>query len=86
MNPVQKNWMFVNWMQDQVDKRDLAKDHAYLIGSFINPEAVNQMAGTDNKHISSDEDLEESMKMVRQEALKDLKSNKVNKRKRKRIT
>ena len=63
MDPVRKLWMYENWLGDHRDEAELAKNHAYLLGSFWNPEAVNQMMN-DVVHESTDEDLEESMKMV----------------------
>jgi hypothetical protein len=66
MDPVLKLWMFENWIADQRDKSDLAKNHGYLIGSFINPEAVKKLTDDGNKFESTDEEFEESMKMVRE--------------------
>jgi lipoprotein NlpI len=63
MDPVRKLWMYENWLGDHRDEAELAKNHAYLLGSFWNPEAVQQMLN-DVVHESTDEDLEESMKMV----------------------
>lgn len=63
MDPVRKLWMYEQWLGDQRDEAELAKNHAYLLGSFFNPEAVHQMLN-DVVHESSDEDLAESMKMV----------------------
>lgn len=65
MDPITKLWMFENWQADQIDNAELAKNHAYLLGSFWNPEAVKKLMGDDNSHISSDEDLKKSMKMVK---------------------
>lgn len=59
--------MFENWIADQTEEAELAKNHAYLLGSFWNPEAVKKMVGNDaNTHVSSDEDLEASMKIVKE--------------------
>ncbi len=65
MDPVQKMWLFEQWLGDHRDDAELAKNHAYLLGSFFNAEAVQQMLN-DNVHESSDEDLEESMRMVKE--------------------
>jgi hypothetical protein len=65
MDPVQKLWMYENWLGDQNDNAELAKNHAYLLASFTNPEAVKQILGEGNTHISTDEEFEESSKMVR---------------------
>jgi hypothetical protein len=69
MDPVQKMWMFNNWIADQNDEAELAKNHAYLLASFWNPEAVQQLVGDGNVHLSSDEEFEESSKMVREQSM-----------------
>jgi hypothetical protein len=69
MDPVQKMWLYNNWQADQNDSVELAKNHAYLLASFSHPEAVKDMISDANKHISSDEEFEESSKMVRDESL-----------------
>lgn len=66
LDPVIKRWMFENWVADREDEAELAKNHAYLLGSFWNPEAVKKLTGDSaNAHISSDEDMEKSLEMVR---------------------
>ncbi len=70
MDPVQKIWMFENWWADQLDKAELAKNHAYLLASFSHPEAVKQILGEGNVHASSEEEFEESSKIVRDMNLK----------------
>ena len=64
MDPVQKIWMYENWIADQNDQVDLAKNHAYLLASFSHPDAVKQILGDGNTHISTDEEFEETSKMV----------------------
>jgi hypothetical protein len=80
MDPVQKMWMFENWLTDQADHAELAKNHAYLLASFDHPEAVKQLLGEGNVHESTEEEFEESSKMVRESSLKAM-----GKRKRRRI-
>lgn len=63
MDPVQKIWLYYQWLGDQRDDAELAKNHAYLLGSFWNPEAVREMTNQ-NVHESTDEELKESMRMV----------------------
>lgn len=66
LDPAVRLWMFYNWVEDQNDDVELVKNHAYLIGSFINPEAVSKLtggAGT-QKHISTDEEFEASTRMI----------------------
>ena len=67
MDPVQKAWMFENWLADQKDQAELAKNHAYLLASFWNPEAVKQILGEGNcVHESTTEDFEESTSMIKE--------------------
>jgi hypothetical protein len=63
MDPVQKIWLYEHWLGDHRDTAELTKNHAYLLGSFWNPEAVRDMTNP-NVHESSDEELEESWQMV----------------------
>lgn len=83
MDPVQKMWMFENWLTDQFDHAELAKNHAYLLASFDHPEAVKQLLGEGNVHESTEEEFEESSKMVRESSLKELQVQ--GKRKRRRL-
>ena len=69
MDPVRKMWMFNNWVADQNDQAELAKNHAYLLASFWNPEAVQQILGEGNSHESTDEEYEESLNMVRNQSV-----------------
>lgn len=87
MDPVLKRWLFEQWIGDKKDQAELAKNHAYLLASFDHPEAVKQMLGEGNVHISSDEDFERSTEMVREinraaELLNDKKKEGGRKRKR----
>jgi hypothetical protein len=81
MDPVQKIWMFNNWIKDQEDTQELAKNHAYLLGSFSNPEAVKKMLDDGNKFESSDEDFNKSLEMVKKGVLNSKKNDKKRKRK-----
>ena len=86
MDPVQKIWMFENWLADQNDNAELAKNHAYLLASFSHPEQVKKIMGDDNVHISTDEEFEESSRMVREMNLQVLqKEVPIRKRRRKSI-
>lgn len=71
MDPVQKIWMYENWLADQNDEAELAKNHAYLLASFWNPEAVKQILG-EGVHDSTDEEFEESSRMVKEMNMKAL--------------
>lgn len=87
MDPVQKLWMYENWLEDQNDKAELAKNHAYLLGSFWNPEAVKQLTQEGNVHTSTDEEFEESSKIVREmnNILLNQQNNTVRRRKRRKV-
>lgn len=66
MDPVQKIWMYENWLEDMSYNIDLIKNHAYLTASFSNPEGVRKAIDSDkNKIVSSDESFEKSLQMVR---------------------
>jgi hypothetical protein len=66
MDPVRYMWKYNNWVADQNEKVELAKEHAYLLASFWNPEAVRKIKGEGaDMHISTDEEFEESTRMVR---------------------
>lgn len=65
MDPVQKMWMFYNWFGDQKDTSEVAKNHAYLVGSFYNPESVKKLLDQENgSFVSTEEEFEESSRMV----------------------
>lgn len=64
MDPVMKMWMFNSWLEDSNENVELFKHHGYLIGSFINPEAAKQLNGS-NSYSVSEEEFEETTKMVR---------------------
>jgi hypothetical protein len=72
MDPVRKIWMYENWLGDQNDDAELAKNHAYLLASFWNPEAVKQIMGDGNAYASTDEEFEESSKLVREMSMQSL--------------
>jgi hypothetical protein len=81
MDPVQKIWLYEQWLGDHRDDAELAKNHAYLLGSFSNPEAVSKMMN-DNVHESSEEDFEESSRMVKEANLKLIEMEKSPRRRR----
>lgn len=86
MDPVQKMWLYNNWMADQFDNAELAKNHAYLLASFWNPEAVQQLVGDSNVHISTEEEYEESLRMVKDQSLKLMAEQKpISRRKRRNL-
>lgn len=89
MDPVQKLWMYANWQADQNDDAELAKNHAYLLASFWNPEAVQEIMGNGNVHTSTDDEFEESSNIVRNGSLQMLEALKevepIKRRRRKQI-
>jgi len=86
MDPVLKLWMFENWLEDQNDDIEIVKNHAYLVGSFINPEAVKQMTGEGStKHISSEEEFEGSVKMVEQDRIQKADEKPIKKRRKRKL-
>lgn len=56
--------MFNNWLEDNNENIELFKNHGYLIGSFFNPEAVKSITGSGNSYATSDEEFEETTRMV----------------------
>lgn len=65
MDPIMEHWLFHNWMQDQVDQYELARNHGYLIASFIDPESVKKIMSADNSS-STEEEFEQSINLVDQ--------------------
>lgn len=84
MDPVQKTWMFNNWIADQNDKAELAKNHAYLLASFSNPEAVKEILGEGNTHESNEEEYEESLDIVRNQSFSLMQAKEVPQKRRRR--
>ena len=81
MDPVQKIWMYENWIGDQNDDAELAKNHAYLLASFWNPEAVKEILGEGNVHVSTDDEFEDTSRLVK-EMNQQLQSNAIHRKKR----
>lgn len=71
MDPVLRLWMYYNWLEDIKEKVEITKNHAYLIGSFTNPEAVKSMMDDHKNSVSvSEEEFEESSKMILDDSIK----------------
>ncbi len=65
LDPALKLFMFYNWLEDQNDEVEVAKNHAYLLGSFWNPEAVKKLTGDGSQTFTStDEEFDKSTEMV----------------------
>ena len=65
MDPVLRLWYFENWIMDQKEKIEIAKNHAFLLGSFWNPEAAKNLMDDENNIKLSDEEFEASLDIVR---------------------
>ncbi len=72
MDPVMKMWMFNSWVEDTNENVELFKQHGYLIGSFINPEAAKHLNG-DNGYSTSEEDFDATTQMIRDDIEKEQK-------------
>lgn len=75
--------MFYQWVEDSSEQVELFKHHGYLIGSFLNPEAVKSIIGGKEKIEIPDEEVEKTAQMIREQTLKDL-AEKENPRKKRR--
>jgi len=83
-----KTWMFNSWLEDNNENIDLFKHHGYLIGSFINPEAVKSLTDTGNSYSVSEKEFEATADMVRESILKEQEkatSDKPKRRRRKKV-
>jgi biotin carboxylase len=90
MDPVQKLWMIQNWIADKKDMAELAKNHAYLIASFDHADQVKTLIGAGNTHTSTEEEFEESSRMVKEFNMKAIgppkqSKNQLRKKKKRRI-
>lgn len=83
MDPFKKVWYYNSWMEKQSENAELGKNIAYLIGSFIDPEKVKDLLNVGNKHVSTNEEFEETTNMVKEMIAKDNLDNKNKKRNRK---
>ena len=78
--------MYENWLADRNDQAELAKNHAYLLASFWNPEAVKKMIGDDGgSFVSTPEEFEESWDMVKEMNKDKAPKNEKGRRKRRRV-
>lgn len=81
--------MFENWQADQIDDAELAKNHAYLLGSFWNPEQVKKLLGEgSNVYNSTETGFDETTKLLKTDAVSELldpkkKTDKVKRKRRK---
>jgi hypothetical protein len=67
MDPFVKLWWFEHWSNKIVTELENYKSLAILVGSFSNLEMAQKMVKKDNPDFqSSEEDVEKSMKMIRE--------------------
>lgn len=60
--------MYEQWCYDREEEYNLLRSQSILIGSFSNPAAAQDMLKIDNPdYSSSDEDFEQSLKMIREQ-------------------
>lgn len=82
MDPIQKLYMFYHWIEDEKERADVLKNHAYTVGGFSNPEMLQKLLQKENQGnqvSSTDEDFEKSLHIVKQNQT--TKSGKRRKRK-----
>lgn len=82
MDPIMRAWMFYNWIEDYNDESKLLENQGYLVGSFINPEAVKKALGKDSKTFkASDEEFEKFSEDLMKSSEKELNRPKRRRRK-----
>jgi len=80
-----KLWMYESWCEDQVEKNEFAKNYALFIGSFSNPELAQKYVREEKPTFqSSDEDFEESTRMMLRDRDKKIKMEEKPRRRRRR--
>lgn len=83
MDPFEKTLMFEHWVEDMRERQDTNKNLGYLIGSFTNPQAVQDLINRENNsHVADEEEFNELSKKII-EHNKDKDKRKVSRRKRK---
>ena len=82
MDPVQKIWLYESWGNEQELQVEMARAQSILTGSFSNPDMARNMIRRENPQFkSSDQDLEQSWKIV-EESVKEEEGEKISPRKR----
>lgn len=86
MNPFLKIWMFQHWLEDQNDKREETKNLSYSIGSFINPQAVQELVNAgDNTFATDDEAFDQLSNEIADFNRKQLEKEKPHRKRKKKI-
>lgn len=84
IDSVTKLWIHENIIEDQTEQFEMLKSLSYLLGSFTNPEAVNNLLNKEKNTVSSSkENFENTLSEIRNEALKELDKKPLKKKKKK---
>jgi hypothetical protein len=67
MDPVHRIFLYNHWIQTQNDKNELAKNHAYLVGSIINPEMGKLLSEQQDIIEVDDEQFEQSWDFLKEQ-------------------
>jgi len=68
MNPLLYLWMYESWIQDLREDNESKRTYAILTGSFANMELAKKMIDKENPTFqSSDEDFEETYRMIEED-------------------
>jgi len=86
IDPLLYMYMYECWACDLEEKYEFAKNHAILNGAFTNPDMARQMMNQEGTNIKlSDEEFDESTRMVLEDRERKLKAEQQrNQRKRRR--
>jgi hypothetical protein len=86
MDPIMKAWMFFQWLEDFNDDFKLLENQSYIIGSFVNPEAVKRMLGKDSETFeATDEDFDKFSRQILENNRMEEKETIKHRRKRRKI-
>lgn len=85
MDPAVKLWLYNSWAYDQEQEIEKIRNHAIFTGSFANPEMASKLVRKENPQFkSSEQDFDESYKLI-EKSIAEEEENKglrVSKRKR----
>ena len=77
--------MFYQYQEDQIEKIELAKNTAHLIGFFSNPELAKEVADKEKKQITTDDEtFDNTLKLIRENKI-NLDQPKGRKRRKRRL-
>lgn len=85
MNPFEKLWLYESWINELEERNKFDKSLAILTGGFYNPEMARKMMKEENPDYSlSDEEFEESWRIVQEKKISDEVENKEGSKRRRR--